>query len=137
MVDSANNSDIVGGMNKAKLEPLDKIFHALSDGTRRSILREVARGERGVKDVAAAHSGSLASISKHIMVLENANLIQKTRRGSFQLISLKVESLQTAKAWLSFYDAYWNDRFDDLEALIAEQQAISSDAHRKDSDHDA
>src|SRR3954467_11465661 len=61
---------------------LDAIFHALSDATRRAMLRRLAGGEVTVGDLATPHPMSLAAASKHIRVLEEAGLVRRTVRGA-------------------------------------------------------
>lgn len=63
-------------------------FHAISDCTRRSILREVARGVRTVGQIAKPYDMSLAAVSKHLKVLEAARLPTREKHGSFQLVSV-------------------------------------------------
>jgi predicted transcriptional regulator len=60
----------VNHMVNSQAYNLDYIFQALSDPTRRSILKSLARKERGIKEVADSYSISLAAISKHVKVLE-------------------------------------------------------------------
>ncbi len=113
-------------MNKPKLEPLDKLFHALSDGTRRSILRRVSHRAHTVKDLTQGSLLGFATVSKHVGVLEDAGLVTKTRQGSFQMISLNSAHLRHAQQWLSFFEAYWDERLDALEAHINEDNSDGS-----------
>ena len=101
---------------------LDSVFHALSDPTRRSILRGLAKSEKTVGEVARPHKMSLAAVSKHLKVLESAELIARERRGSFQIVRLQARSLRPAEAWISFYSRFWNQQLDNLETYL-EQDA--------------
>ena len=60
---------------------LDRVFHALSDATRRDMLRRLAGGEHTVSELAEPFHMSLAAASKHIRTLEEAGLIQRTVEG--------------------------------------------------------
>ncbi len=95
-------------MVKTSAARLDTVFHALSDTTRRSILRDVARKEKTVGEVAKPYQISLAAVSKHLKVLESAELIARERRGSFQIVRLCAENLLPAEEWLAWYEAFWN-----------------------------
>src|ERR1700677_3222222 len=80
-------------MVKSNAVRLDVVFHALSDETRRSILRAVAKKENTIGEIAKPYAMSLAAISKHLQVLDAADLIPRERRGSFESIRLNAKSL--------------------------------------------
>lgn len=105
-------------MVKNSAARLDSIFHALSDTTRRSILRDVAAKERTVGEVAKPYRMSLAAVSKHLNVLESAELIARERRGSFQIVRLKAQNLRPAEEWLTWYEKFWNQRLDALQGYL-------------------
>lgn len=105
-------------MVKSSAARLDSVFHALADPTRRQILRGLTAGEKTVGEVARPHKMSLAAVSKHLNVLESAELIARERRGSFQIVRLKAESLKPAEEWIAFYSHYWNQQFDRLEKYL-------------------
>jgi DNA-binding transcriptional ArsR family regulator len=97
---------------------LDSIFQALSDSTRRSILRDVSRREKTVSEIARPYRMSLAAVSKHLKVLEAAELIARERRGNFQIVRLNAESLRPAEQWLAYYDKFWNRQLDALQTYL-------------------
>ena len=105
-------------MAKSHAKKLDRIFHALSDQTRRAILVDVSKGENTVGDLAKPYNMSLAAVSKHLNVLEEAGLIDRKKVGSFRVVSLKAESLKTANEWLSYYGQFWNEKLDALQMFI-------------------
>ena len=107
-------------MVKSNAVRLDSIFHALSDSTRRSILRDVSAKEKTVGEVAKPYAMSLAAVSKHLKVLEEAELIARERRGSFQIVRLKAKSLRPAEEWLAFYDKFWKQQLDALQSYLEE-----------------
>jgi DNA-binding transcriptional ArsR family regulator len=102
---------------------LDSIFHALGDGTRRRMLRELAHGERTVSQLAEPFTISLAAASKHIKALENAGLIHREVRGRTHLCRLAPGPLASAHAWLAVYERFWTGRLDALERLLREEDA--------------
>ena len=107
-------------MVKSSSAQLDRIFHALSDSTRRAILLDVSRKEKTVGEIAGPYRMSLAAVSKHLTVLEEAKLIKRRREGSFQIVSLKAETLRTAEQWISYYQKFWSTRLDALQELLEE-----------------
>jgi DNA-binding transcriptional ArsR family regulator len=105
-------------MVKSNAARLDAVFHALSDRTRRSILRDVAVKEKTVGEVARPYRMTLAAVSKHLNVLERADLIARERRGSFQIVKLQAQTLRPAEAWLAFYEKFWSRRIDALQIYL-------------------
>lgn len=105
-------------MVNSQAQRLDRIFHALSDPTRRSILTSISSKESTVSEIARPYRMSLAAVSKHLKVLESAGLIDRKRVGSFQVVSLRAESLKSAAEWLSFYEKFWNTKLDALKDLL-------------------
>src|SRR5437660_1676091 len=99
-------------------QQLDSIFHALADATRRAILRDIAQAEKTVGELAEPHPMSLAAVSKHLKVLESADLIERERRGNFQFVRLKASALKPADDWLTYYKAFWTNQLDRLQAHL-------------------
>jgi DNA-binding transcriptional ArsR family regulator len=97
---------------------LDTLFHALADTTRRAILSDLATRAKTVGELADPFPISLAAVSKHLKVLEAAKLIERERRGSYQVVRLNAQSLRPAKDWLAFYDKFWNDALDRLQTHL-------------------
>jgi DNA-binding transcriptional ArsR family regulator len=102
---------------------LDAIFHALGDATRRQMLRDLARDERTVGELAQPFAISLAAASKHIKALENAGLIRREVRGRTHVCRLDPGPLSSAHEWLSFYEQFWTQRLDVLEQLLRRDAA--------------
>jgi DNA-binding transcriptional ArsR family regulator len=113
---------------------LTSVFHALGDATRRQMLRELARGEQSVGQLAQPFAISLAAASKHIKVLESAGLIRREVRGRTHLCRLDPGPLATAYEWLSFYERFWTARLDILERLLREEDARQSPPPEKGDD---
>ena len=109
-------------MVEQKTAQLDSVFHALGDATRRRMLRELAKDERTVGELAQPFAISLAAASKHIKALENAGLIRREVRGRTHLCRLNPGPLANAHEWLSFYQQFWTDRLDVLEQLLRKEQ---------------
>jgi DNA-binding transcriptional ArsR family regulator len=97
---------------------LDSIFHALSDATRRSILRDIAQKEKTVGEIAKPYPVSLAAVSKHLKVLEAAELIEREKRGSFQMVRLNAKTLRSAEQWLAYYEKFWSSQLDALQTYL-------------------
>ena len=98
--------------------PLNAVFHALGDATRREMLRQLAEGDQTVGELAAPHAMSLTAASKHIKALENAGLIRREVRGRTHLCRLEPGPLASADRWLRHYERFWTDRLDTLDRLL-------------------
>src|ERR1700688_72957 len=117
-------------MVELQVPQLGPVFHALSDATRRQMLRDLASGERTVGQLAQPFAISLAAASKHIKVLENAGMIRREVRGRTHLCRLDPGPLASAHEWLRVYERFWTSRLDALEQLLHEDDARQS-ASRK------
>lgn len=100
---------------------LDAIFRALADPTRRRIVADLAAGEARVSDIAEPLPMSLAAVSKHLRILEDAGLLQRVRRGREHLMSARPDALVAARRWLQDQEAFWEARFDALAAVLEEE----------------
>jgi DNA-binding transcriptional ArsR family regulator len=99
---------------------LDGVFGSLADATRRDILSRLQRGELNVTEVAQPYGISLAAISKHLKILEQARLIRKRRRGKERIVSLSPTAMRQAAEYFQQYEQLWNQRFDTLEIILKE-----------------
>ena len=103
---------------------LGAVLTAISDPTRRAIIKRLARGPARVTDVAAPFPVSLNTVSKHVKALERARLVRRTRRGREHTLTLNAEPLRMVIRWVSRYERFWNERLDRIEA--------SCDARKKE-----
>ena len=105
-------------MPAVKKDPLDQVFMALADGTRRQIIKRLAQGELPVSNIAKDFEMSLAAVSKHIKVLENAKMVSRRVEGRQHFLSLVPEQLADALDWISIYRNFWLKRMDALAAIV-------------------
>lgn len=98
---------------------LSSVFGALADPTRRAILAQLTEGDRSVMELSAPFPVSQPAISRHLKVLEGAGLISRSRRATVRLSHLEAEPLREATEWLARYQAYWDESYDRLDALLA------------------
>ena len=94
-------------------------LHALADPTRRAMLARLARGEATVNELAAPFAMSLPAISKHIKVLEKAELITRSRSAQLRPCQLSPDGLKEIEDWMSAYRAMWEHKLDRLETYLA------------------
>ena len=104
---------------------LDAVFSALSDPTRRAIVRRLAAGEASVSELAAPFDVSLPAVTKHLSVLERAGLLTHRRVGRVRRCKLVSAPLRVADDWLSFYRAFWDARLDAFAHYLASAEEPS------------
>lgn len=109
---------------------LDDVFGALSDRTRRDMLRSLAAGERSVGELAAPFDMTLAAASKHIKVLEQAGLVRRTVQGRTHLCRLEAQPLHTGLEWLRYYEQFWNQRLDALDAALRNEDRAAAESRK-------
>ncbi len=98
----------------------DRIFGALSDATRRDIVRRAIDGEEGVAELAAHYPMSFAAVQKHVAMLERAGLVTKHRIGRRKVVRTNVEGLRVARRLLDRYEDLWRERVERMNQLISE-----------------
>jgi DNA-binding transcriptional ArsR family regulator len=97
---------------------LDDVLLALADPTRRAILDRLVAGEARVTDVAAPFAMSLNAVSKHIQVLERAELIVRRRAGREHFLSRHPRGLEEAATWMAAEHLKWHNAFDRLAKAL-------------------
>ncbi|MGC4963463.1 ArsR/SmtB family transcription factor [Gordonia sp. DT101] len=110
-------------MTDADEDRADALFHALSDRTRRDIMRRVLTGEHSVSVLAAEYDMSFAAVQKHVAVLERAGLLTKRRHGREQLATGDVTAVRAVATLLTELEAVWRGRIARIDELIATESS--------------
>ncbi len=100
------------------MNQLNHVFNALADPTRRAILVRLAQGEATVGELAEPFAISQPAISRHLKVLEEAELISNERQGKHRRCRLRPEVLSNAQEWLDFHRRFWSGSFDRLASHL-------------------
>ena len=104
---------------------LDAVLSAVADPTRRAILDRLRGGDARVTELASAFPISLNSTSKHIKVLERAELVERHVRGRDHVLSLRAQALGEAVAWMQQYREFWEQRLAALEAFVLQDDGAT------------
>ena len=99
---------------------LDASFAALSDATRRGVLEQLGRSDASITDLARKFHITLAGMMKHVGVLEQAGLVTTEKVGRVRNCKLGPRRLEEEAAWLERYRRRWDERFDELDEVVAE-----------------
>ena len=114
---------------------LDQVFSALADPTRRAILARLALGEASVGELAEPFDISLPAISRHLKVLQGADLITREKDAQWRRCRLHPEPLKEAADWISQYRKFWESQLDALadylEDMKVQQEEGTNDAVTK------
>jgi DNA-binding transcriptional ArsR family regulator len=94
---------------------LGRVFAAVADPTRRSILNALRRGPATITEIARPFPVSLNAISKHVKILERAGLVHRAVVGRKHYCRFNAGPLRRATAWLERYREFWEARLDALE----------------------
>jgi DNA-binding transcriptional ArsR family regulator len=95
-------------------ERLDRLFHALGDRTRRSIVSRLAAGPASVTELAEPFSMTLPAVAKHIGVLERAGLVSSKRKDGMRQCALTGGAFDDAADWIEAHRALWTEVLDSL-----------------------
>lgn len=107
-------------MVEAQRSDLDAVFSALAHPTRRRILCRLGTGHATVGELAELFPVSLNAVSKHVKVLERAELVDREVRGREHHLSADTRPLRKAGEWIAHYARFW-ERVDALEAMLEEE----------------
>jgi len=118
-------------MVNAHERKLDQIYGAIADPTRRAILAILATGDANVGTLADRFPISLNGVSKHVKVLEEAGLVERTVRGRERWLSLNAAPLQDAAGWIEHYRDFWTMRVDALERFLGARPGTRHGRSRK------
>jgi len=101
---------------------LSMTFQALADPTRRAILASLTTGEKTVSDLAEPFDMTMPAITKHLKVLEKANLIERSREAQYRPCRLHPGPLKDVDDWMGQYRRFFEASFDRLEGYLKKIQ---------------
>ena len=105
---------------------LDTTFAALSDPTRRAMIKRLSRGPASVHGLTKPFALSQQMISKHIACLVRARLVVKTKRGRESVCTLRPEAIKTVNEWAMSYRRLWEERLDKLDVVVRQMKNMEA-----------
>ncbi len=102
---------------------LDAVFYALADSRRRLLLAELAAGPKTVSQLAALLAMNISAASKHISLLEQAQLLLKIRRGRELYCHVNFDTWQHLASYIAMHAQFWSGRLDEFDAYLKESGA--------------
>ena len=98
---------------------LTELLKAMSDTTRRSLLTQLCQqGASRVTDLADYYDMSLNAISKHIKVLEKAELVTRKTIGRTHWIEANIQRISLAENWFKELKSIWELRLEKLDEIL-------------------
>lgn len=109
------------------LPALDRVFQALADPSRRSMVERLCRGPATVSELAKPLDMSLPAVVQHLQVLEASGLVRSEKAGRVRTCQIEPTALRTAEQWISARRTNWERRLDRLGDFLAELPERSPD----------
>jgi len=100
------------------MTPEQGAFRALADPTRREILRHLSVADMTIAEVSDHFEVTRGAIKKHLVILEEGNLISIHARGRERINRLRPEGLKAATDWLRYFDRFWDEKLAGLASAI-------------------
>jgi DNA-binding transcriptional ArsR family regulator len=105
-------------MSRSAVAVADDVFYALSNATRRRVLRQLSAGPATVSELAAPFDMKLPSFVQHLSVLERSRLVKSKKRGRVRTYEIAPERFKVAEDWLSERRQLWESRFDRFDDYV-------------------
>lgn len=110
---------------------LDRVFHALAHPARRAIIRQLSDGERNLSELASPLKMTFPAATKHVRVLEKAQLVKRRVDGRQHLCRLQAVPLKDATQWTEQFRRNWEARFQVLDSLLEEMKTEEQTQSRR------
>ena len=109
------------------VDRLGTTLAALSDPTRRAMVKRLSRGPASVHGLTEPFALSQQMISKHIACLVRARIVVKKKRGRESICTLRPEAIKSVSDWAMSYRQFWEESFDKLDVVVQRMKAEVSD----------
>jgi DNA-binding transcriptional ArsR family regulator len=107
------------------VDPLEDVFHALGDPTRRRMVEQLSRGPASVSELAAPLPISLPAVVQHLQVLQECGLVESEKVGRVRTCRVRPATMRRAEVWIAQRRAEWEQRLDRLGELLAEENELA------------
>jgi DNA-binding transcriptional ArsR family regulator len=110
--------------------PVDDVFKALSDPTRRAMVERLGRGSATVSELAQPLDMTLSAVVQHLAVLESCGVVRSEKAGRVRTCHIEPVGLQLAMDWFAGQRALWDRRLHRLGAVLRADAAAEGEAAR-------
>jgi len=105
---------------RLKTDPLDEVFGALANPTRRDILDALLDGELTAGELAGKFDMARPSVSEHLRALRESGLVEERQKGRHRFYRVTGEPMAELVDWLTPYEHFWRDRMTALGGVLDE-----------------
>lgn len=99
------------------------VFQAIADPTRRAILLLVASQGMTAGAIAANFDTARPTVSKHLQILTECELLQQTQTGREVYYHLNAKKMKAVADFIEPFRAMWDDRFNKLETIMKQYKS--------------
>ncbi|HVT42334.1 MAG TPA: metalloregulator ArsR/SmtB family transcription factor [Acidimicrobiales bacterium] len=110
-----------------KYQPVDDVFRALGDPTRRELVERLGEGPATVSQLAQPLDMTLSAVVQHLAVLESSGLVRSEKVGRTRTCRLEPAGLELAQDWFAGQRAQWERRLDRLGEVLAADLATEQE----------
>jgi DNA-binding transcriptional ArsR family regulator len=111
---------VIGGMVAKSRVDIDRVFHALGDGTRRAIVDRLSQGPVSVSQLADQLGITLTAVGQHLAILEACGLAATEKVGRVRTCRMASTGLDVLEQWVRNHRTEWEQRMDRLEKVLDE-----------------
>lgn len=98
------------------------VFNAVAEARRREILELLVAQERSVGDIVDMLGLEQPSVSKHLKVLRDVDLVRVRRDGRQMLYQTNLEAIKPLHEWTSSFEKYWRHQLKGIKARAEEME---------------
>lgn len=102
----------------ARSQEISRVFQALADPTRRTVVERLARGPASTTELARSFDMALPSFTQHLSMLERSGLVKSRKSGRVRTFELAPKRLEAAEDWITDRRKLWEQRLDQLDAYV-------------------
>lgn len=110
---------------------MHETFAALAEPNRYAIVELLRTGPRAVNEIGERLHLNQPQVSKHLRVLKDAGLVDVEPRAQQRLYELRPQPLRKMHAWLEKYRRVWEERFKQMDELVAELEATEREKEKE------
>jgi DNA-binding transcriptional ArsR family regulator len=100
---------------------VNRVFHALSDATRRQMIERLSEGPVSASELAKPLGVSLAAVVQHLQLLEECSLVRSEKVGRIRLCRMEPAGLRAVESWITERRTSRERKFDRLGDLLSEE----------------
>ena len=104
--------------------PIDQAFAALAHPVRRAMLDRLLESELSIGELSAPYELKKPTISRHIRMLEEAGLIERTVSGRVHRCRINPTGVRELRRWLDRYQRFWQGQLDELERFLLAEDSV-------------